>query len=60
MSDEFVVVRSAEGQLLKRVVVKTTEALVYVANPDLLEAVKHGKSHAIGFPRNCVYPIDNA
>ncbi len=60
MNYEPVIVRDFMGNYLKRVVLGQGKGLVYVANPDHLEAVLEGDSSPIGFPDYDVYVFDEA
>lgn len=50
-AEHVVLVRAFEGQPLKRIVVRATDDILYVANPQGLDRVLAGESKAIGFRR---------
>jgi len=58
MIEDTVIVRAASGQPLRRVVIESRNGLVYVANPALLDRVKNGASHPVGFPVMDVFAFD--
>ena len=60
MSRQMVIARASGGEPLLRVLVKIGEKVVYLANPDLFDAVVSGKSSAVGFPPIDVYDFDKS
>jgi hypothetical protein len=52
------IVRDYKGDALERVLVEVANGLVYVANPDLVEAVNCGDSYPVGFPIEDAYLFD--
>lgn len=58
MDPRQVIVRSHDGEPLKRVAVRADSGLVYVVNPDLLTEFEAGATHAVGFPEADVYEYD--
>lgn len=53
-----VIVRSHDGEPLKRVAVRAESGLVYVVNPALLPQFTAGTTHAVGFPAVDVYEFE--
>lgn len=56
---ELLIVRDFLGRPLKRSFCGAANGLVYVANPDLVEAVNSGESHPVGFPSDDAYLFEN-
>lgn len=59
MDPRQVIVRSYDGEPLKRVAVRAESGLVYVVNPDLLAEFQAGATHAVGFPEADVFEYDD-
>lgn len=58
MSNTLVIARDAFGQPLKRVVISRGNGVVYLANPERLEAVARGESIPVGFPQGDVFALN--
>lgn len=59
MDERIVIVRSHDGEPLKRVVVRAETGLVYVVKPELLPEFYAGATNAVGFPESDVYEFDD-
>lgn len=55
MSYPFVIVRTAGGRPVKRIVVGGTQTHIFIANPESIRAVESGESGPIGFPKSDVF-----
>jgi hypothetical protein len=51
----LVIARAFDGRPLKREVIRRGNGRLYLANPDLLQALESGDSHPVGFPAKDVF-----
>lgn len=58
MDGRFVIARAFGGKPIKRVLVDTSPAIAYLANPAFLDRVETGESSVVGFPLEDVYQYD--
>mgnify|MGYP006278546747 CR=1 FL=1 len=58
MISDVVVARALGGEPLKRVAVGKGERVIYIANPDRLEAIGRGDSEPVGFPKADIVVYD--
>lgn len=55
MNRPLVIARSWAGEPLRRVAIGVRNGLVYIVNPEHIEAVESGDSSAVGFPAEDVF-----
>jgi hypothetical protein len=55
-----VVARADRGKPVRRLALETGKRVVYLANPERIDAVEAGESYPIGFPMEDVFEFDEA
>lgn len=53
-----VLARASRGEPLRRIAVGSGGRVLYLANPDRLDAVRAGESDPVGFPKEDVFEFD--
>jgi hypothetical protein len=56
--EAIVIARAWGGEPIRRVALEQGKDVVYLANPDRIEAIRAGESAPVGFPREDVFEFD--
>lgn len=54
----FVMARAYRGEPIMRIATERCNGLIYLANPERIEAVQAGASYPVGFPEEDVFALD--